>query len=312
MASPISRRFWAPTELLSETARKERRSLLATASVAILVAWMKLDQTEIELAGFKFHDVHLPALIGLSLLATVTYLLAKFCFSYWIGQFNSQMESYAAQIRHGETEIDIGQIEKELLEASRSLIEQQIVFQDQQESEKKKLAELQEIIRGNDDLHAAALKTFDTQLSELEAALKGPRGKDYFPIPSMNATIDPDPEKIKGVIENVEKEKARLITNRLSARDKELSNLKYEESRSQTNEKGRRSKIATDEEAINVKKRAVTNWRLASKGAIRISPWHLFLEAGLPVAIGALAIILLLWFLTHLPPPPAPLSLPEF
>src|SRR5437868_1099443 len=117
MATPISRRFWAPTEFLSETTRKERRSLLATGSVAILVAWLELDQTEIELAGFKFHDAHLPALMGMSLLATVTYMLAKFCFSYWHGKFNSQMESYAAQIRQGKTELDINRVEKQIMEA---------------------------------------------------------------------------------------------------------------------------------------------------------------------------------------------------
>jgi hypothetical protein len=298
-------------DLLSETARKERRSLLATGSVAILVAWLELDQTEVELAGFKFHDANLPALIGLSLLATVTYLLAKFCFSYWHGKFNSQMESYSAQIRQGKAEIDINRVEKEVVEDSQNLIEQQKVFQAQQENEKQKLAELQETIRKNDDIHEATLRALDVQIGELEAALKGPRGKDYISIPSMSGTVDPDPEKIRNVIDGKEKRKAQLIPDRHSERERELLNLRDEQRRSEVNERGRQAKTAADEENINVKNEAVLRWRQANKGATRVTAWHLFLEVGLPVTIGVLAMVFLLWYLTHLPPPSMPLSLPE-
>jgi hypothetical protein len=312
MATPISRRFWTPTEFLSETARKERRSLLATASVAILVAWLELDQTEIELAGFKFHHAHLPALIGLSLLATVIYMLGKFCFSFWHGKFTSQMEAYAAQIRQGKTEIDINRVEKEIIEASQNLIEQQKVFQAQQENEKRKLTQLQQTIGEGDDSNEAALKALDVQIGELEAALKEPRGKDYIPIPSMNATVDPDPEKIKGLIDEREKRKAQVITDRHSAREREFLTLRDEERRSEVNDKGRQAKTASDEENIDVKTEAVLRWRHANRGATRVTALHLFLEVGLPVMIGALAIVFLLWYLTHPPAPSKPLSLPDF
>lgn len=312
MARPISRRFWTPTEFLSETARKERRSLLATSSVAILVAWLELDQTEIELAGFKFHNAHLPALIGLSLIATVTYMLAKFCLSYWNAKYTSQMESYAAQMRHGETEVDINRVEKEIMEASQHLIEQQKVFQAQQEIEKQKLAELQETIRKNDDTHESALKILDVQIGELEAALTRPRGKDYIPILSMNGNVDPDPEKIKGVIDGKKKRKAQLITDRHSERERELLNFIDEQRRSEANEKARQASTEGEEENINVKTEAVLRWRHANQGATRVTALHVFLEVGLPVAIGALAMVFLLWYLTHLPAPSRPLPLPEF
>jgi len=296
-------------DFLSDTARKEKRSLLATGSVGILVAWLRVDQTEIELAGFKFHNTNLPALIGLSLLAAITYFLAKFCFSYFYERFNSEMKLYAAQISEGKTAMDINREEKEILEASRILMEQQAVFQAQQENEKRKLAELQAKIDKNDTAHEAALKSLDINRNELEAALKEASGPNYVQIPSMNLSIDPGqiPHQILGW----EKRKSEAIINRHNTKQNELDHLKDEENRSEANEKARQAKVKADVEALDLKRVSVSRWRQASKGATIVGPLHLLLDVGLPILVGLAAISLLTWFLFHLPPPSPPASLPE-
>lgn len=58
-------------EFLSDTARKEKRSLLAAGSAGILVALIGIDQTTIELALLKLSHPILPKVIVWSLLLTI-------------------------------------------------------------------------------------------------------------------------------------------------------------------------------------------------------------------------------------------------
>jgi len=297
-------------DFLSDTARKEKRSLLATGCVGILVAWLGVNQTDIELAGFKFQDPHLPKLISLSLLAAITYFLAKFCSSYLYERFSSEMKSLATQISEGKTAMDINREEKEIMEASRILIEEQKTFQAQQENEKRRLAELQATIEKNDTAHEAELKSLDINRNELESALKEASGPNYVQIPSMNMSIDPGqiPQQILGW----EKRKSEAIINRHNVRQNELEHLKDEENRSEANEKARQAKVKADVEALDLKRVSVFRWRQANKGAMIVGPLHSLLDVGLPILVGLTAIGFLTWFLFHLPPPSIPLSPPEF
>ena len=217
---------------------------------------------------------------------------------------------YAAQISEGKTAMDINREEKEILEGSRLLIEQQQVYQAQQEHEKRQMARLQTTIETNDGAHEATLKSFDINRSELEAALKKASGPHYVQIPSMNMSIDPGsiPQQITGV----EKRKSEAVISRHSARQKELEYLKDEENRSEGNEKARQIELGKAMEALDLKRMSVSSWRQANKGATIVGPLHLFTDVGLPIFVGLTAIGFLTWFLFHLPPPPIPVSSPEF
>ncbi len=296
-------------DFLSDTARKEKRNLLATGSVGILVGWLGVDQTEIQLAGFKFHDVNLPALVGWSLLAIITYLLAKFCFSYFYERFNSEMKMYAAQISEGKTALDINREEKEIIEGSRLLIEQQQVYLAQQKSETRRIADLQAITENKDRDYEAALKSLDLQRSELQEALKKANGPHYVEIPSKLMSIDPT--QIPHAIEVLGKERSEFSNNRQKARQVELDYLRDEKNRSEGNEKVRQGDLKKAMEDLDLKRTSVSKWRQANKGATIVGPLHLFLDVGLPILVGLVAIGFLTWFVFHPPPPSIPASLPE-
>ena len=172
------------------------------------------------------------------------------------------------------------------------------------------MARLQTTIETNDGAHEATLKSFDINRSELEAALKKVSGPHYVQIPSMNMSIDPGsiPQQITGV----EKRKSEAVISRHSARQKELEYLKDEENRSEGNEKARQIELGKAMEALDLKRMSVSSWRQANKGATIVGPLHLFTDVGLPIFVGLTAIGFLTWFLFHLPPPPIPVSSPEF
>jgi hypothetical protein len=182
-------------EFLSDTARKEKRSLLAPGSAGILVALIGIDQTTIELAPLKLSHPILPKVIVWSLLLTIAYLLSKFCFSYFYEQFHSELKSLAAQISEGKTVININREEQEILHASRNLREQQKTYQLTQEKEKRKLEELQATMDSHDLAQETALKVHDEEQGELEEALRnGPQGHsgpfEVVHVPSLGLTMD--------------------------------------------------------------------------------------------------------------------------
>ena len=107
---------------LSETTKKERRSLLATGFAGIIVTQLRIYPTEIDVLGLKFQSPDLPLIAVGGLLATIAYFLVKFYLSSQFELASAETSRLAGQIREGKTEMDVAREEEELNERAHALI----------------------------------------------------------------------------------------------------------------------------------------------------------------------------------------------
>lgn len=306
-------------EYLSDTTKKERRNLLAAGFIGIIVAQLKIYPTEIDVVGLKFQSPDLPFIVVGGLCAAITYFMVKFWSSYLFEKSSARRSTLATQIREGKISIDIAREEEALVEEGRGLLHQQKVVQKQQENEERRIKALQDKIDQDDIAQEASLKAMDQKKTDLEQALASMNlelAQKYVPIPrhvrnrgDIGSVINES--AIKDELRMLEESRASFVIQREAKRQQDMESLE--------NEKNSRKEIAdasargleANENAFNEKRKHITEWKQAHKTVRRISPPHYFLEIHLPLLLGAIAIMCLVYLMLHFPPPPKPPSLPE-
>ena len=127
----------------SDTTKKERRNLLATGFIGIIVAQIRVYPNEIELIGLKFQSPDLPFIAIGALCAATIYFLIKFGSSCLYERSNVETESLSREIREGRTAMDIAHEEQTLNELLRDLVRQTKLLESQDQHEKLLLEGLQ-------------------------------------------------------------------------------------------------------------------------------------------------------------------------
>ena len=99
-------------DFLSDSSKKEKRSLLAAGCAGIVIGLSKIYPTEINFAGLRFDSLSLPIVL-IATLGTVTlYFMFKFCLSHLYEWSDAEMERIPREIRHGKVAMDIGRLEQ--------------------------------------------------------------------------------------------------------------------------------------------------------------------------------------------------------
>ena len=115
-------------DFLSESTRKEKRNLLASGFVGLIVSTLKILPEEFETLGIKFSSTELPVVFIIGLIATTAYFWLKFSISYSYERTQAKFDRLATQIREGKTSLDISEQETELNQQALALIQRRTRF----------------------------------------------------------------------------------------------------------------------------------------------------------------------------------------
>ena len=295
-------------DFLSDTTKKERRNLLAAGFAGIMVALLKVYPTEIDLVGLKLQSPDLPIVVVGGLWAAITYFLIKFYSSYLYEKSFATRAVLTDQISEGRTSMDIVREEQALDQEGRALVEQQKVFQRQQENAGKRITDLQEKIGQTDIAHEQSLKITDQKINGVQQILANE--SDQY-IRTLDGTLTPR-ENIEKQLQLLQEGRTTYLQNREMKRQQDIENLENEKSHWKELSEALGRDLANNENAFKEKRGNIIEWKKAHKVVGMVSPLHLVLEIWFPLLIGALAIGSLVYLMFHFPPPPKPPSLPEF
>lgn len=298
-------------DFLSEATKKEKRNLLAAGFAGIILGQLKIIPSEMDVVGLKFHSPDLPLIAVGSLCVAIIYFLIKFCFSYLYEQSSAKTQALAMQIREGKTAMDIAREEETLNDLSRHLIEQRKRLQAQQDHEEKRIGALQDKIDQDDMAHEATLKAMEQKRSDLEQALAGMDLQLVQNYLSTTPTRLISKDVIEKEISMLKESLARYFVDRSTKRQEDVKNLENEKNNRRGLYEAQLKKFNSDEEAADDKRKSIVEWKRAHTTVGIVSPFHRSLELYLPIGVGVVAIISLIYLMLHFPPPKPP-SLPEF
>ena len=305
-------------DFLSETAKKEKRNLLASGFAGLIVARLKIYPTDIELAGLKFHSPELPFIAIVGLCVAITYFLIKFWSSYLYERSAATIESLATQIRRGKTAMDIAQVEESLIQKSRDSILQRQGLKSRQEDEDRRMQTLQDIIDQEDLSHEATLKGMKKKKLDLDQALATEDQSlalKYIGLPRHLRNRSIQWETMQSIIQNeiktLEEVQADHIVNRESQRQLDIGNLTKEKKVWKEEFEGGVKMQEREEHELEDKRNAIAEWKRTHTMIDIVSPFHQFLEVYMPTVVAVIAVVSLIYLMFHFPLP-APLSIPEF
>lgn len=296
-------------DFLTDATKKERRSLLATGSVGIVVGWLKIFPTEIDLLGIKFQSPALPLTAIVVLCAVIGYFLVKFFLSYMYERSDREMQKIASQILEGKTAIDIARVEQEIRDLSQDISEKRNLAMKQLEHETNRLALAESQIRVNvDTVYESNMELIRQDEARIKGRLErldaeAMRFGQAKYLESKNAILG-DAADIQGRILEIQGRRETELAAKLKDFENDRTNSK------QLHEATLRALDLRGEEVI-AKTRFVGQWKQAHKTSQYVSPVYKFLEVAFPLLLGILAIGFLTWLGFH-PPEPKPISLPNF
>lgn len=299
-------------DYLSDTTKKERRSLLASGFIGIIVAQLKVYPTEIDVLGMKFRSVDLPFIAIGGLCAIVVYFLVKFFFSFLYEHSARRKDALATQIRTGQTLMDIAREELLLEQKGREIIQQQKANRDLERQEVKRQKDLQDKIDQDNIAHETALAQNQKKQIELELAVASNNleaAKQYIVVPhGMLFGLD----LVQAEIESAKQALAYLAKHREEQLRRDMKSLQA----AKHNWIRKTEELAVDmrkkEEDFVNRQSTISEWKRVHTLARRISPLHCFLEIALPIMIGIGATCYLIMLMLNFPDPPPKPSLPEF
>ena len=287
---------------------------MASGATGILVGFLKIYPTDIELAGLKFHSPDLPITAIVALGVVISYFLIKFFLSYKYEQSDREMQKIADQILKGKAAIDIARVEQEVRDLTRHVTEQrEKAMKEREQNDKwfpeeerrineKTVAEYERIMQTLEKEEHDATENLDKLLMENDDGIHTKYGDDLFKeskqfhldslakIPNRRAEAQVNRDKdLETKLTHLENDKAR----RLSTHDAIVREL---------NEKG---------EEIISKTKFIADWKQVHRTARFVSPAYEFIEFHFPLLVGLVAIGFLAWLGFH-PPLPQPILLPGF
>lgn len=292
---------------LSESTRKERRSLLLAGFIGVVVGQLKIYPTEIDLWGLKFHSPHLTLIVVGSLCAIVGYFLIKFFFSYLFEKSSSTSALLAAQITEGKISLDIALAEDELGQMGRSLLIRQNDLRTQQENAATRIKYLQEQTTKENVHQTAKLKEIDEQIRLTRKILDENPGD---PI-QLSSSASMSRKNIENNILTLEDERKNHLLDMEKRRLKEAQDTENEIHNAKALSEQLAKDMKKEESSFQEKREKILKFQKLHRVVGRITPINLALEIWLPILLGLYSILSLGYLMFHLPPPPKPLVLPE-
>lgn len=291
---------------LSETTKKERRSLLAASLAGLVIAWLQAFPTHIDVLGMRFSGHELPFVALGALNLVIGYFWAKFIFSYVYEWAQSENERLAAQIREGKTALDIAHAETLLKEQIAEFQEKQRVAQGQQTNEKNRIEAMEKNVEKN------VVSKYDDRLEALKKQLSALNEN----LDSLGPQLDNEPlgtahnrrrlgERmlaLKTELETVEKD-------REAAREKGLADVNNERRRASEFEQASLKELSQLEKDILSRTQSIAEWKRTHKTSKIFRPLYNSFELILPVLLGIAALIALTHLMLH-PPPSKDIVLP--
>jgi hypothetical protein len=289
-------------DFLSESAKKERRSLLATGFAGIIVARLKIYPTEIDLIGLRFKSDDLPFIAVGALCATICYFAIKFSASFLYERSSSLTKLLAAQISEGKSAIDLAREEQALSEQGRNLVHQSEVIENEKKRGQRQIKEMIEKLTAGQGLRDAELQATDEEISKNEEILSGAL---------VSAPGDPfgDYDKLRTTISLLKGKRERYMKENDPRQREDFMNIENERYKQDESHRAQLKELAIEERSFIQKGRQIEEWKNALGLARHVSPIHLFLEIYLPLGIGVIAIGSLVFLMFHFPSPPT-LSVP--
>lgn len=293
-------------DFFSDTTKKERRSLLVAGSIGILVPWLTIDQTEMELVGLKIHQPNLPLMIVVSLCVAVTYLLVKFWFSYVHDQSSAMKAAHETLLNERNSPLAI---EEGIAEEERGLIEKKKLIRLQEEKEERRIAVHQEEMKENDLSYEAGLKISDKEINEKEQVL-AKSAEQYVRYPD-GTLVDRDQVEIN--LKKLKDARLDFVRNMGVRRQQDIENLENEKNRWSELQKGLARELQNSTAGLNERRKHLLLLRQAEKILRRISPLQRSLEIYLPLIVGVVSVCSLIYkfYAMLYCPPPSPPSFPE-
>ena len=127
-------------DFLSDSSKKEKRSLLAAGCGGIVIGLLKIYPTEINFAGLRFDRPSLP-IAFIAALGTVTlYFMCKFWLSLIYERSDAEMERIATEIRDGKVAMDIGRLKQDAANLLKESEDKRKLADAQLEHENNRLA----------------------------------------------------------------------------------------------------------------------------------------------------------------------------
>ena len=294
-------------DFLSDTAKKEKRNLLAAGFVGILVARLKIFPTEIDVLGLKFQSPDLPLIVIQGLCVAIGYFLVKFLISFAHEWTTFKKDSLVLQIREGKTALDTSREEESLNDLARHVIDQRKVLQGQQANAETRINNLQLKIDQDDLAHETSLILTDQKIIDWDMALAKDPGQH---IRTSDGVLR-DRGDIEKYLKTLKESRTSILRQKETQHQQNVENLEYEKNNWKTLYDTQVKDIGTSESVIEEKRKALIQWKRLHSTVGIVSPIHLFLEIALPIFVGLIAIGYLIYLMSDFPAPPKPPSLPK-
>ncbi|OQW66502.1 MAG: hypothetical protein BVN28_00655 [Nitrospira sp. ST-bin4] len=294
-------------DYLSETTRRERRSLLAAGFTGCILFLLKKFPAKFEVAGMKFETPELPYIAVGALIVAILYLLVKFSASCVYERFSATKTAHELLIRERKTNLDILREEEALAQEEQGLEERKRVTRLQLEADENRINGLQIEMIEAETSYVKQLGEADKKMKQFQEILATQPGRQ---VRSLGGTLK-DRREIETRIRELKEGQESLLKTIKEEHEKKAFNVEDARNRLDELRKAYTKELQITEGGLNQRRMQIRQWHQADKVVGTISPFHLFLEIYLPLLVGVVAIGTLTYLMFHFPPAPMPPSMPE-
>lgn len=292
----------------SEGTKKERRSLLASGFAGIIIGFLRIKPTEIEVLGMKFSNPDLPLVAIGALAATIVYLCVKFVTSYFYEWSRLEKLNLVVQIREGQSATDVMKEEETTRQLSLHVIEQRKIVQKRMENDENRFKEREKALFDFDAIYSNAMQELDKERAGLLE--KYSDAKHDMNNPAIAILRPGYLSTLEGEISDLENRKNKLRAVTKADQEKKLADLEQErKQRAELNAAELRQLDSWDADAIT-RSLSIVKWKKAHKTSDVVSPVNRFLELIFPLLVAGVGLGFLGWLAFHFPDPKPPISLP--